>query len=310
MKKVAVIWGLSRQEKKTHHVYWEAALRERPDIQTERFTWTEWPSIPSTFDLYFFVDFHPALFRLPEDRLRPRVFYWWDCFHYSLSYVGRLAEYFDRSYFAEKKTAEILKAFGAEHAYWLPMAFDPVVYHPIPESVKLHQYGFMGQLDDLVVHQGDTRKGFLDRLAAERGFHGYVGNAERGNYLVFDEDEKDRSAGAYGAQLNQIYNESQVLFDRTIWTNLGARFFEGIGSGSFFLMNRGPVDNGVDEVATEGEHFASYDGSFGDFKKKLRFYLSQPETLGRVARQGREYFLKYHTYAARIEVILKDMGLL
>jgi hypothetical protein len=293
MKKIAIIWGTHRQTKPfhTHHSFWEAALKKRHNVQTERFTWGEWPSISSGFDFYFFVDFHPSLFRLPPDRLRPRAFYWWDCFHYSLSYVGRLAELFDRTYLAEKQTAKILKANGVEHASWLPMAFHPALYRPLEGAKKVHQYAFIGQQDDVVVHKGDTRKGFLDRLAAERHLHGYFGN------------------GVFGDQVNQIYNESAVLFDRTIWTNLGARFFEGIGSGSFFLMNRGSVDNGLDEMATDGEHFVSYDGSFKDFIEKLGFYLNNHDLRERIAQKGRLYFLAKHTYASRLEVILKDMGI-
>lgn len=310
MKKVAIIWGMSRQERRTHHVYWEAALRERTDIQTERFTWTDWLAMPSDFDLYFFIDFHPALFRLPQDRLHPRAFYWWDCFHYSLSYVGRLAEYFDHAFFAEKITADIVKGYGVDHARWLPMAFDPVVYRPIERAAKVHQYGFMGQQDDVVVHHGDTRKDFLDRLGAETGLHGYIGNAERGPYIKFDDEKKGRSPGDYGDLVNRIYNESQVIFDRTIWTNLGTRFFEGIGSGTFFLMNRGQVDNGMDDLATEGKHFAAYDGSFEDFKRKLCFYLKQTELRERIGREGRAHFLAQHTYKHRIETLLKDTGVL
>lgn len=310
MKKVAIIWGNSRAERKTHHCYWEAALRARPDVETHRFTWAEWPSMPADFDLYLFVDFHRSLFRLPADRFHPRVFYWWDCFHYSLSYVGRLVEYFDRSYFAEKLTAEQITSYGVENVEWLPMAFDPEVFKPLKDRVKVHQYGFMGTLDDVVVHHGDTRKGFIDRLAAEPGVHGFLGDHERGDYLTFGEDRKMRTAGPYGKQLNQIYNESKILFDRTIWINLGARFFEAIASGSFFLMNLNKVDIGLNDVATPGEHFATYDGSFKDFIRKLRFYLSQDEARERVAQKGSAYFHAHHTYAHRIETILKGAHLL
>jgi len=293
MKKIAVIWGSHRKDApfSTHHSFWEATIREYPGMRMERVTWDEVKHLPDGFDLYFFIDFHPSLFRLPPDRLRPRAFYWWDSFHHTFVYPAQVASLFDRSYFAEKITTDGLRALGVANAQWLPGAFYPGLYHPLPGMNKVHDYGFIGNEDDVMVRARLTRKGFLDRLRYTSGLHGYLGH------------------GVTGPIVNQIYNESKILFDWSIWNNVGTRIFEAIGSGGFFLTNRSPHPSGLAELAEDGKHFVSYDGSFDDFERQFRKYLADEGARIRIARDGHAHFLKHHTYERRLEVILKDFEL-
>lgn len=286
MKTLAIVWGERRNHKpfETHHGFWERAAAARPDIRAQRFTWDEIGKISPGFDLYFFVDWNPILFRLPET-LRPRALYWWDVFHYSFAYPAQVSEVFDRAFYAEKLTAEMLIAQGFDRAEWLPSGFDPGLYRPLPVR-KVHDYAFIGQQDNVVVRAGLTRAAFLGRLGGAPGLHGYVG------------------CGVHGETVNQVYNESKVLFDWTIFNNLGTRFFETIGSGGFLLMNRAKADNGMGKMGVDGTHYASYDGSFADFEAKLRYYLENDELRDRIARAGHEHFLANHTYAHRLDEIL------
>jgi hypothetical protein len=294
MEKIAVIWGMHRNDPmySTHHVFWEETLRRRPGFVVERLTWKEVDYIPNGFDLHLFIDFHTSLFRLPPDRLRPRALYWWDSFHHTFAYPAQVSEHFDRAYFAEKLTADSLKNAGFDNARWLPPAYYPELYRPLPGVGKVHDYAFLGNEDNVVVRERQTRHGFLDRLRYTSGIHGYIGT------------------GIFGDLVNQIYNESKILFDWSIFYNLGTRFFETIGSGGFLLMNRLKHPNGMDLLAKEGEHFACYDGSFDDFERQLRKYLKDIAARERIARQGHEHFLKHHTYSNRLDQILSDFNLL
>lgn len=294
MKKIAVVWGEHRNDVKfsTHHSFWEETIREKPGFVMERVTWNEIGHVPDGFDLYLFMDFHPSLFKLPPDRLRPRALYWWDSFHFTFVYPAQVSELFDRAYFAEKITADSMENAGIGNAAWLPPAFYPGLYRPLPEVNKVHDYGFIGNEDDVVVRSRLTRKGFLDRLRYTSGVRGYLGN------------------GIHGEIVNQIYNESKVLFDWTIYFNLGTRFFETVGSGGFLLMNRLKYPNGMDELAVEGKHFVTYDGSFDDFEKKLLKYLKDDGSREKIAREGHEHFMKHHTYAHRLDQILSDFNIL
>lgn len=291
--KIAVIWGLHRNypPHSTPHGFWEEALRGRPGVIVERLTWDEIQYIPDGFDLHLFIDFHPCLFRLPPDRLRPRALYWWDSFHFAFPYPAQVSELFDLAYFSEKLTADSLKNAGFRNARWLPLAFHQGLFRTLPGVNKIHDYGFVGTEDDVVFRSRMTRHGFLERLRYTSGLHGYIGN------------------GVFGETVNQIYNESKVLFDWTIFDNLGTRFFETIGSGGFLVTNRPKHPNGMEELATEGVHFASYDGSFDDFEKQLRKYLKDDAGRERIALAGHEHFLKNHTYSNRLDRILADFNL-
>lgn len=294
MRKIAVVWGFHRNDPKhsTQQGFWEEALRGRREFVVERLTWNELDHIPDGFDLYFFVDFHDCLFKLPPNRLRPRALYWWDCFHHTFVYPAQVSELFDRAYFAEKLTADSLKNAGFQNACWLPPAFHPGLHHPIPGATKVHDYAFLGTEDDTIVRSRLTRHGFLNRLRYTSDVHGYIGN------------------GIRGEMVNQIYNEAKVLFDWTIFCNLGTRFFETIGSGGFLLKDRPKHPNGMDLLAKEGEHFACYDGSFDDFERQFRKYLKDDVARERIAREGHEHFLKHHTYSKRLDQILSDFHLL
>jgi hypothetical protein len=287
---VAIIWGYSRTEKLwgTHHQFWEATLREHPNIEVHRYNWDNWQTMPTGYDLYFFVDFHPSLFRVCHTEFHPRIFYWFDSFHHSFVYPAQIIDCFDRSYFSEYQAVKALNNVGVSKVSWLPAAYYPGVYRPIVTE-KLHQYAFVGQPDDVVIRKGMTRKEFVEKFLSEQ-LRGYVGQ------------------GVYGDDVNRAYNETEVLLDRTIYSNIGTRFFETIGSGGFLLMNRVPIPNGMDELAMDGRHFVSYDDSYEDCLQKLRYYLEHREEREKIAKNGEAYFRKYHTYAQRFEKILVDLG--
>lgn len=288
--RIAVIWGYPRAEKLwgTHHQFWEATIREYPGMEVTRFNWENWHEMPTNFDLYFFIDFHPSLFRVCHTNFHPRVFYWFDSFHHSFVYPAQIIECFDRSYFSEYQAVKALNNVGVSKVFWLPAAYYPGVYRPVAFN-KVHQYAFVGQPDDTVVRRGMTRKEFIQKFKEEK-LRGYVGQ------------------GIYGDDVNRVYNETEVLLDRTIYSNIGTRFFETIGSGGFLLMNRVPIPSGIDQIAMDGAHYISYDDSYEDCFKKLQYYLAHADEREKIARAGEAFFKKHHTYTQRFEKILTDLG--
>lgn len=292
MKKfrVAVIWGYPRTEMpwSSHHMFWEATIRERPDMEVTRYTWDNWQTMPNDYDLYFFVDFHPSLFKVCRTQYHPRIFYWFDSFHHSFVYPAQIIECFDRSYFSEYQAVKALNNVGVSKVSWLPAGYYPGVYRPIAAN-KLHDYAFIGQPDDTVMRKGTTRKEFIEKFERET-LKGYVGQS------------------VYGDDINQVYNESTILIDRSIYSNIGTRFFETIGSGGFLLVNRTPIPSGVDTLAMDGVHFVSYDDSFEDCLAKMKYYIAHPDQREKISKAGQSYFSKHHTYANRFDVILSDLG--
>lgn len=291
-KNVAVIWGSHRDDPRfhTHHSFWEAAFEEL-GWEVSRYIWPEIYLLGSrNHSLYLFLDFHPTLFRVADLKLKPTAFVWWDSFHFSQAMILGVVPAFDRSYFAEYTSAVLARSYGL-NVSWLPNAFYPGIFHPIAGREKLHDYAFLGQFDDVIWRNGDTRKTFLDRLATSPGLHGYMGH------------------GIYGEQANGVYNDSRILFDRTIFVQLGMRIFECIGSGGFLLMNRLAPYSGLEWIGRDNQHFVTYDDTFEDLEAKLRYYLAHPDEREKIAQEGHAHFLENHTFHHRVKKILQDFNL-
>ena len=290
---IATVYGhphdLGKPLYHTHHVFWDKTL-EQMGHAVSHYLWAGFMDIPKTHDAYFFIDFHPVLFAMEKGRFPNSILYWNDSFHFTMAYVAQVAERFDRAYLAEQGSTSYLRSLGYRVS-WLPAAYHPGLYRPLEEVQKIHHYGFIGQQDPVVSRKGDTRKTLLERLSWERGLHGYIG------------------FGVYGEAVNQIYNESKITFDRTIWYNVGTRLFETIGSGAFFLMNRLPEFSGMTTLAQDGVHYVSYDDSYPDFISKFRYYLEHDEERQKIAHAGLTHFREHHTYRNRAKTILRDLGL-
>lgn len=293
MVQVATIWGyphdIGQPPFRTHHSFWEAALQDLGHNVT-RFHWENWQDMPKTFDLYLFIDFHPSLYHIPKHNLKNVCMYWWDNFHFPMAIVLQVAESFERCYFAEFISASCARTYGFP-VTWLPASFYEGVYRPLPDRTKIHDYAFVGQQDSVIVRKGDTKRDFISKLGLTPGVHGYVGQ------------------GVYGHDVNSIYNDAKVLFERTVFPTIGTRFFETIGSGGFLLLNRLRPYNGIEHLATDGIHYATYDDSFKDFEQKLMYWAMHDEERDKIARAGHAHFSSHHTYARRVRRILSDFNL-
>ena len=289
--RVALIWGNNKDAPKfhTHHFFWEAILEEQDDIEWHRFRWTDFLQMPKDFDLYLFIDFNEALYQLDGTDFHPRVLYWWDSFHVPFAFSAQVTEYFDQSYYAEYATATALKSMGYR-VEWLPPAFYPGLYRPLGTE-KLFDYCFVGQQDMTVKRAGDTRASLLRRLADNKDLEGQI------------------TLGIYAEAVNKLYNSSRILFDRTIFYNIGTRLFECVGSGGFFLLNKTRIYNGMNSIGMDGVHFATYEDSYESLVDRMKYYLEHEEERNRIAQQGHKFFLQNHTYQNRLQTILHQLDL-
>ena len=246
--------------------------------------------MPLGLDLYFFLDFRPCLYKLINTKYHPRILFWWDSFHTMFSILSQTALVFDKVYLAEMPDAQHLRGMGFSNAEWLPGAFYPGLYKPEKTLSKVHDFSFIGQFDDIVIRKGLTRKNMLEKLSYS--FSGFRGNSVRGPFV------------------NQVYNESKILIERTIYCNIGTRLFELVGSGGFALINKYPCSNGLENIGLDGVHFVTYDESWEDLFYKMNYYLKNEEERIKIAKQGYDFFIKNHTYAHRLAKIFKDFKLI
>jgi len=237
-------------------------------------------------DLYFFLDFRYDLWDLANyKKFHPRVLYWWDAFHAMFSIVAQIPLVFDKVYISEYLEVQHLNMCGFNNVEWLPGAYCPNHYKPL-NLKKENDLGFVGQLDNMVVRKSMTRHKLLISLADK--FKSVIAKDVR------------------GPAVNEIYNKSKILLERTIFCNIGTRLFETVGSGGFSLINKYPCYNGLNQIGLDGTHFVTYDESLDDAIDKIKYYIEHDDERDKIANAGQEHFSKYHTYKHRLDKILKD----
>ena len=108
---------------------------------------------------------------------------------------------------------------------------------------------------------------------------------------------------AYFDDMARTYSAARIAFNRSIRNDINMRVFEAVACGSM-LMTNDLSDNGLAELFRDGVHLATYrDGD--DLLDKLAFYLEREALRERIAAAGRAEAIAKHTYAHRMETILR-----
>jgi hypothetical protein len=115
----------------------------------------------------------------------------------------------------------------------------------------------------------------------------------------------------YGTRLAQVIAGAAISLgasahpeqdlDRASASN---RMWKILGCGGFYL---GPYVRDIDCFARDGVHCAWY----GDAEHAIeltRYYLQEPDRRARIAEAGRSHALTHHTYAQRLELLLRGTG--
>lgn len=82
------------------------------------------------------------------------------------------------------------------------------------------------------------------------------------------------------------------------------RMWKILGCGGFYL---GPYVRDIDRFAQDGVHCAWY-GDADHAMELTRQYLQNPDQRQRIAQAGRSHALAHHTYAQRLELLLRGEG--
>ena len=189
------------------------------------------------------------------------------------------AIHYDLVFAAQRSYIPHLRATGSRHVYWLPLACDPKVHHPV-DMQPSYDISFAGAAS-LPVHQERAR--FLTHLS----WHFSVLARE----------------GVHGDELCRVVSSGRLTFNQSAVQDVNMRVFEALAMGRPLLTNRASEANGLLELFEEGKHLIVYD-SEKDLIEKVRHYLSDEPARDALARQGREEVLQRHTYAHRVQELL------
>lgn len=272
INRVAVIFD-DKARPETTGTYCRYALGGR--VNVEHILPDNLPRVPRDgFDLYLHVD-DSLDYRLSLD-LRPCA--WWAIdTHLNFPWCLERARDFDLVFAAQRDGAARLREAGVTSATWLPLACDPEIHsrHDVP---KRYDFSFVGN-----VFPG-PREDLLE-LLRRRFPNSFIGRA-------------------YFEEMAEVYSASRTVFNRSLKNDLNMRVFEALACGSLLVTND-LTDNGQAELFQDGVHLATYRDA-DELLDKIEFYLAREETREKIAAAGRAEALAKHTYAHRMERLLRE----
>lgn len=236
------------------------------------------------FDLNILVDHGEDVLNVPLDFKIPHPnAYWLSDAHLDSGYRMNRAKEFDFVFVAQKAFIEPFVAGGVdrEKIFYLPHAFEPDVYKPIP-TIEKNDWCFVGHPNS------DHRIDLLDRFIKE--FPSY--------YLGW------RNPGIPGnnelEDVNLKYNQSRLVINDAVKQDLNMRVFESLGAGRCLITQDIPEFDG-DEVNDCFMRYKSIDEAVFQAKELLKDHDRRNE----IARKGHEVVMNQHTYGHRALSILE-----
>ncbi len=109
-----------------------------------------------------------------------------------------------------------------------------------------------------------------------------------------------------GDRMVEAINSYKIHFNRNIADDVNYRTHETLGCKTFLLTNR--TEN-LDRLFEIGVHLDTYETP-NDLKKKIRYYLNNPEHIELIAHQGYEHVRSHHSFrnrAKRLIQILEEL---
>lgn len=171
-----------------------------------------------------------------------------------------------------------LDLYPIEKTSWLPLAADPEKHKLYPDEPIEYEVGFLGN------DSYPARRSLLDQIGKK--------------YKLL------RSNAKPGEEYSRMFSRCKMIFNRSMDNDLNMRVFEAISIGRLLLTDK---VEGMDELFVNGQHYVSYK-EWADLDEKINYYLYEIKERETIARVGADYLRAKHTYAHRLESILKEMG--
>ena len=213
--------------------------------------------------------------------------------------VVRLARASGSLYLTCPSLRETYSRAGVPDVRFLPQAVDPAEDHPA-ESVPARF-----RCDVSFVGSGQ----YPDRHSLLRGVASVADLQIRGpGWDAHQHDLPVRGGRVRGRRLARVIAGAAVSLGAAATCAQGEaplcisnRMWKVLGCGGFFL---GPWTPGIESLVREREHCALF-RSEPDAIAQVRDWLGRPEERATIARVGRAHALAHHTYAHRLELLLR-----
>jgi hypothetical protein len=194
------------------------------------------------------------------------------------------ARRYDAVFCAQREFVPHLRAAGARHVFWLPLACDPAAHYPVPGIAPTHDIAFAGSTTQ-PVHA--RRRALLETLEAR--------------YTV------RRGENVFGDDLCQLQARGRLAFNHCAVQEVNMRVFEALAMGRPLLCNRDASFNGLLDLFNDGVHLQTYTGA-ASLNAAVQALLGDPERAAHMAAAGRAEVLARHTYRHRVRALLHTVA--
>ncbi len=233
--------------------------------------------MPDGFEPDFFLWVETGLGKAPDGLEKldcPKAAYLIDT-HIHFERDLAAARKFDVVFLAQRAYMPQFKERGIKNIFWLPLGCDPDT-HGKTQFEKEFDLGFVGSLID------DRRVMLLQRLA---------------------EKVDVRYDRLFLREMTDFFCKSRIVFNNAIKNDLNMRVFEALCCGSMLLTDDA---DGLANFFTDRKHLVVYNDD--NIAELAEYYINHKEERERIAEAGRKLVLEKHTYAHRVDEIVRVMG--
>jgi glycosyltransferase involved in cell wall biosynthesis/predicted SAM-dependent methyltransferase len=228
-------------------------------------------------DLFLFVDSGPRHIEPDIDVIDAPKIAWLIDSHVNFDSRLSMARYFDCVFLAQKEQVQPFRDAGIAQVEWLPLACSPEL-HAIAPCDRDLDVAYVGSFSA----EESGRRAELLRGVGEHYPNHFMGRA-------------------WPAELAKIYARAKIVVNAAVGNDVNMRVFEALASGALLLTD---AAEGLHDLFRDGEHLVVYH-SEADLYEKLDYYLAHPAEREAIAAAGRAEVLAKHTYARRMEQMLR-----
>jgi hypothetical protein len=230
----------------------------------------------SGLDALLFVDSPGPFWPVGLDELVcPSAAYLIDT-HQDLGLRLAYAPFFDEIFVAQHDDVESIRDAGYPQAQWLPLAAEPTFTRD-PSQHRPLDVAFVGKLGE----PGTFRHRVLATIAS-----------------TFTTNDIGRRYTP--AEMCDLYGQAKIVINVSIGRDVNMRVFEAIISGALLVTDR--VENGLDELFAENQHYVGY-SSAEEACAVIARYLHDGLARTHIAADGQQHALAHHTYLHRWRTI-------
>jgi len=226
-------------------------------------------------------------------------------------------KYYDLFYTFEPTDIPVLQSKYKINAKFLPMAYDPSIYHKLSNNKKQEiDISFVGSLRPKYYHRIELLDEIISRYKDRRieiwgpawtvflpsSLHEYLIKRRHLAKVIHNMTIPPEI-------VNEIYNNSKICLNihhKQSKAGLNPRTFEILGAGCFELVDYKEYLEKLFRVGKEIECYKTKK----ELIEKLDYYLENDKEREKIAKKGHKAVQNSHTYVHRVKIMIEDVEMM